>query len=79
MLMKLIRDLKWKLADRFPALDQKSLYYNPPKARAFGTEPKDVLTVWDKVLLTMVGMILTIVGAMAVAIGLWVVYLLITG
>lgn len=79
MLMKLIRDLKWKLADRFPSLDRKSLYYNPPKSRGFETAPKDPLSPWDKVLLAMVAMILTTVGAMAVALGLWVLYLLITG
>jgi len=63
--VKLIRDLKWKLADRFPALDRPGLYRRPvvDNPRASGI---------DAFLIGFGGLVLVLLGLLIIGAGLFV-------
>lgn len=52
------RDLKWKLADRFPSLDRKSLYYRPERPERRGSG----LSAYDRLLIGFLSLVLIGIG-----------------
>jgi len=68
----LIRDLKWKLADRFPALDRAGLYRRPVRETP-------TLQGVDALLAAIGGVVLLGIGAVAIGFGLFVMTALILG
>lgn len=73
--MKIIRNLKWKMADRFPSLDKKTLYYNPRNV----DEIRPKVSGLDAVMAAMAGMILIAIGLFGIVVGLFVLFIIFTG
>lgn len=73
--MSIIRKLRWKLADRFPALDNKAMYYKPP-ARFEADKPK--AHGWDAVLLGMASLVLIAVGLFGLFVACFVLWAMIS-
>lgn len=73
--------MQWALADRFPALDRKGLYYQAPKpGRMWDDRERSAkLSPVDQVLVAMVGMVLVAAGAFGLFVGGCVLWLIFTG
>jgi hypothetical protein len=53
--MRLLRDLKWKLADRYPALDKPGLYRRP-------VQTEHQLDPWSRLLIGFGAVIICLIG-----------------
>jgi preprotein translocase subunit Sec61beta len=75
--MKMFRDLKWKLIDRFLVLDRKEHYRRAPQTiDAYRVSPK--LDPLSAVAVGMMTIVVMVAGVFAVGVGLLILWAIVT-